>query len=117
MKDVFAGLSPHLTGCSKLLSDLHTVYSIPFVQLASHEGCIGWAIATSDYYEHKELFTFTPSIDTCHREGYLEFQFSDEGYEDVQLIGALLKAGLSELDNYDLTRKKANTSLDELFSK
>jgi hypothetical protein len=93
------------------------LFSIPFAQLDSHEGCIRWAIASSHFYEHRQLFSFPPSIDTFHRNGYVEFQFTDSGYEDVQVIGALLKAGLSELDHYDLTSKKAKTSLDELFSK
>lgn len=104
------------SGCMAFLDSIR-LFSIPFAQLDSHEGCIRWAIASSDYYEHRQLFTFAPFIDTYHKDGYVEFQFSDRGYEDVQLIGALLKAGLSELDHYDLTSKEAKTSLDELFSK
>jgi hypothetical protein len=103
------------SGCMAFLDSIR-LFSIPFAQLDSHEGRIG-AIASSDYHEHSKLFTFSSSIDTYHRDGYVEFQFSDAGYEDVQLIRALLKAGLSELDHYDLMSKKAKTSLDELFSK
>ncbi len=60
------------------------------------------AIASSDHYEYNKLSSFTSSIETYHGDGYVEFQFSDTGYEDVQFVGALLKTGLSELDHYDL---------------
>lgn len=104
----------------KLLNNIR-LFSIPFAQLDSHEGCIRWTIPPSGFYEHRQLFTFSTSTgpDIYHRDGYVEFQFSDGGYEDVILVKALLRAGLEESD-HDLAyvrNKKAKTSLDELFSK
>jgi hypothetical protein len=38
------------------------------------------------FAEHKTLFTFEPTdIDTYQRDGYIEFQFSDGGYDDGRL--------------------------------
>ncbi len=106
--------------CSECMAFLDSIrlFSIPFAQIDSREGYVRWAVASSDYYEYKPLFSSSsPSVDTYHKDGYVEFQFDDSSYQDVQLVGALLKAGLSELDHYDLKNKKAKTSLDDLFSK
>jgi hypothetical protein len=55
-------------GCINFLDSIR-LFSIPFVQLYSHKGCIRWAISLSDFVEHKTLFTFDPrNIDTYPRE-------------------------------------------------
>ena len=61
-------------GCMRFLDSIR-LFSIPFVQLSSHKGCIRWAISLSDFVEHKTLLTFDPTdIDTI-RDGYIESRF------------------------------------------
>jgi hypothetical protein len=94
------------SGCMKSLDSIR-LFSIPFVQLDSHEGSIIWAVSTSDFVEHRDLLTFDPhDIDTQEKEDYVEFQFSDGGYDDVLLVKALLRAGS---DNY----KELNRNIHE----
>ena len=80
------------------------LFSIPFVQLYSHKGCIRWTISLSDFSEHKTLFTFDPTD--------IEFQFSDGDYDDVILVKALLRAGLLEADYYESKNRVRNPTLE-----
>jgi hypothetical protein len=99
-------------GCMRFLDSIR-LFSIPFVQLGSHKGCTRWAISLSDFAEHKTLFTFDPTdIDTYRRDGYIEFQFSDGGYDDVVLVRALLRAGLLEADYYETKNRVKNPTLE-----
>jgi len=99
-------------GCMRFLDSIR-LFSIPFVQLSSHKGCIRWAISLSDFVEHKTLFSFDPTdIDTYQRDGYIEFQFSDGGYDDVILVKALLRAGLLEADYYESKNRVKNPTLE-----
>ena len=89
------------------------LFSIPFVQLYSHKGCIRWAISLSDFSEHKTLFTFDPTdIDTYPKDGFIEFQFSDGGYDDNILVKALVTAGLLETDYYESKNRVKNPTLE-----
>jgi hypothetical protein len=88
------------------------LFSIPFVQLDSHKGCIRWAISLSDFAKHRTLFTFDRTdIDTYQRDGYIEFQFSDGDYDDVILVKALVRAGLLEADYYESKNRVKNPTL------
>src|SRR5215471_50400 len=83
-------------GCMMFLDSIR-LFSIPFVQLYSHKGCIRWAISISDFVEYKTLFAFDATdIDTYPRNGYIEFQFLYGDYDDVVLVKALVRAGLLE---------------------
>jgi hypothetical protein len=76
----------------------------------SHEGSIIWAVSTSDFAEHRYLLTFDPhDIETQEREDYVEFEFSDGGYDDVLLVKGLLRAGLAESNYY----KELNRNVHE----
>ena len=99
--------------CMRFLDGIR-LFSISFVQLSSHKGCIRWAIPLSDFVEHKTLFSFnsTTDIDTYQRDGYIEFQFSDRGYDDVILVKALLRAGLLEADYYESKNRVKNPTLE-----
>jgi hypothetical protein len=48
-------------GCMRFLDSIR-LFSIPFVRLYSHKGCIRWAISLSDFVEHKTLLTFDPTL-------------------------------------------------------
>src|SRR5215467_10789467 len=99
-------------GCMMFLDSIR-LFSIPFVQLYSHKGCIRWAISLSDFSEHKTLFTFDPTdIDTYPKDGFIEFQFSDGGYDDNILVKALVKAGLLEADYYESKNRVKNPTLE-----
>jgi hypothetical protein len=59
------------------------------------------------------LFTFDPTdIDTYQRDDFIEFQFSDGGYDDVVPVKALLRAGLSEADYYESKNRVKNPTLE-----
>ena len=74
---------------------------------------IRWAISLSDFAKHRTLFTFDPTdIDTYQRDGHIEFQFSDGGYDDVVLVKALLRAGLLEADYYESKNRVKNPTLE-----
>jgi hypothetical protein len=61
----------------------------------------------------KHCSPLTPTdIDTYQRDGYIEFQFSDGGYDDVVLVRALLRAGLLEADYYESTSRVKNPTLE-----
>jgi len=99
-------------GCMMFLDSIR-LFSIPFVQLYSHKGCIRWAISISDFVEYKTLFAFDATdIDTYPRDGYIEFQFSDGDYDDVVLVKALVTAGLLEVDYYESKNRVKNPTLE-----
>ncbi|MGN6346813.1 MAG: hypothetical protein ACTHME_03845 [Candidatus Nitrosocosmicus sp.] len=65
------------------------------------------------FVEHKTLFSFdSTDMDIHQRGGYIEFQFSDGGYDDVILVKALLRAGLMEADYYQSKNRVKNPTLE-----
>jgi hypothetical protein len=101
---------------------VHTFSCSSHAQIISHEGGIVWAISPEDYYEHKDLFdhihvdhTFDKLTRYDSGQGYdsttntyfdirdksiMTFTFSDGGDEDVDLVRALLMAGMIESKQY-----------------
>lgn len=87
---LFGGITLDELACQQCMKFLDSIrlFSIPFVQIDSHEGSIWCTISSTDYHQHSSLFPRPYESDI--NKNTVTFVFTDDG-GDMAIVHAMIQ--------------------------